>query len=1045
MSNNLIIGLGGTGGKMLAAYKRILFENKNGETDTSKFNVELLYIDSSGEDLKMKSKMWNIMGTDLSLNKSQIVEIVPGNIKPFIENSKNYTYLKNWVGTSEDWKDIINDADFQRGAGGQRRRLGRLNFAINAKKYESALIDRINKLEPNLESANITFHICAGLAGGTGSGVIVDICSQIRKKYHDTEHYPIILYLVLPEEIPNPKYATTAYYQPNGYAALMELNALAFSDFVPNDICEHKYDVGRVNLSDVAFNLAYIITEKNEQNIKYFVYDPTNKNPVGSLIQTTSEFLYQRTITNSPEILAAISRAEPMENKDDPTVSKFKFSRKFFAFGYKRFAIPEQEIKEYYSYFFGYQALLQFLFNNYNATDGYLDQTKSTSFNAIVAENSFLEKYNLTRNHLCLSREVLGEYKKEIRGINIDEDIQNRLNIITEEIKQGNSIDGRQIMKDQWLDAIYSFGLEYYKKGFRLSGQDGGVEEFYDRKRKDKDALAKKLVDNIERVFFQDDWNGGKISLNEIAGLVNAINKYLSDEKDKYTGIISNNLQRIKIIESELTSMKLDWRKGWINKIFNDSESKVKGTQKGTVEIIQIKTWNRAYLYATELIDAIKLQLNVLYANISFVNGILTDIKKEFSEKFYSRCNDPMSGDKSDVIIKYYDPQKIKNFSVLLSRNKEKLDEKIAYIRNQLYETARNDGSFFEKLKKLNKEILIEEMEKGTIALTNAFFANEAEIKILTDEKFIGENILAKLRDEFSGDDEGLKQKIKELILQASLLARFDKSQQDKDNVESITSRMVILPDLKGSGADEFKEKIRNYFADNQPNSEIAFGGNPSEIIIFNIKRGIQVRSFETVSVLKENYSKLMNSAEKRKAKFFCHIENVEILNNIPSDAEFEKLKSKNLEKSIVYTLLPPTKDEIEKLNLETQNITLPYFLIAKATGLIKQFENPETGLNVLCMTIPSTFDEVIEFDKTLDTSIQKINTDNATIITNEVLKELRNDYKHIEKQKELIQKMVDEVNEIQNRFDNNPLNVVVKRFKQAGQEAINIINNIND
>ena len=34
--NHIIIGLGGTGGKTIAGFKRLLFENKNGEKDSTK-------------------------------------------------------------------------------------------------------------------------------------------------------------------------------------------------------------------------------------------------------------------------------------------------------------------------------------------------------------------------------------------------------------------------------------------------------------------------------------------------------------------------------------------------------------------------------------------------------------------------------------------------------------------------------------------------------------------------------------------------------------------------------------------------------------------------------------------------------------------------------------------------------------------------------------------------------------------------------------------------------------------------------------------------
>jgi Tubulin like len=72
----------------------------------------------------------------------------------------------------------------------------------------------------------VTFHVCCGLAGGTGSGTVVDVVSQLRDLYPH-EGYRIIIYAFLPEEYPHPPNKAKENYHANGYAALTELNALA--------------------------------------------------------------------------------------------------------------------------------------------------------------------------------------------------------------------------------------------------------------------------------------------------------------------------------------------------------------------------------------------------------------------------------------------------------------------------------------------------------------------------------------------------------------------------------------------------------------------------------------------------------------------------------------------------------------------------------------------------------------------------------------------------------------------------------------------------
>jgi hypothetical protein len=68
-----------------------------------------------------------------------------------------------------------------------------------------------------------TFHVCCGLAGGTGSGSVVDALAQLRSIY-PTPNYRIIIYAILPERDPIVCNAGVNYHT-NGYAALLELNA----------------------------------------------------------------------------------------------------------------------------------------------------------------------------------------------------------------------------------------------------------------------------------------------------------------------------------------------------------------------------------------------------------------------------------------------------------------------------------------------------------------------------------------------------------------------------------------------------------------------------------------------------------------------------------------------------------------------------------------------------------------------------------------------------------------------------------------------------
>ena len=119
--------------------------------------------------------------------------------------------------------------------GGQKRRLGRFLFACYASNFKEQLRHLTAEMQTGGLTA-VTFHICCGLAGGTGSGSLIDILAQVRTLYRDSRTYKIyIAYTFLPEEFPKANWDTGNYHA-NGYAALLELNAISVGLLPPYDV-----------------------------------------------------------------------------------------------------------------------------------------------------------------------------------------------------------------------------------------------------------------------------------------------------------------------------------------------------------------------------------------------------------------------------------------------------------------------------------------------------------------------------------------------------------------------------------------------------------------------------------------------------------------------------------------------------------------------------------------------------------------------------------------------------------------------------------------
>jgi DNA-binding IclR family transcriptional regulator len=97
------------------------------------------------------------------------------------------------LGSPREWRDILNSIV---GAtlGGQKRRLGRFLFACKADKYREQVQTQVKLVQHN-GITEVTFHVLVGLAGGTGSGSVVDAVAQLRDLYPDSKRYRAALKL----------------------------------------------------------------------------------------------------------------------------------------------------------------------------------------------------------------------------------------------------------------------------------------------------------------------------------------------------------------------------------------------------------------------------------------------------------------------------------------------------------------------------------------------------------------------------------------------------------------------------------------------------------------------------------------------------------------------------------------------------------------------------------------------------------------------------------------------------------------------------------
>jgi hypothetical protein len=138
------------------------------------------------------------------------------------------------------------------------------------------------------------------------------------------------LYALLPETYPNPNWDTGNYHA-NGFAALLELNALSVNRFAPHDLLGIK---ARLKVID-PFNGCYLFTNENENGL---TVDVDKQLPL-----IIADFLYQKMIATRNVSWPTLGRWENAENGDGTAEraagsNNPERSKRFLTFGIKRLA-----------------------------------------------------------------------------------------------------------------------------------------------------------------------------------------------------------------------------------------------------------------------------------------------------------------------------------------------------------------------------------------------------------------------------------------------------------------------------------------------------------------------------------------------------------------------------------------------------------------------------------------------------------------------------------------------------------------------------------
>lgn len=1016
MANHLIIGLGGTGGKILREMRKRIYEEFRSNEPAGKIEIEYLYIDSSDEDLNSKEG-WKTMGTSVHLMPSQKLSIhgIGSNV---LSNIHQYPGIQSFINPND--LTLLDDigALIADGIGGQRRRLGRLLFANNLsgpvdKSFTTLLRASVAKLTEKSKEDKVTFHICAGLAGGTGSGSIVDAITQIQQIYGPqggmSNHNELLLYLYVPEIIvANPNH-DAGYYQANGFAALSELNALSVNQYKPTDVSGKKInengEVKRLLENCDAFDTAYLFSNVNEHG---------HKVNIGKDLPTVvSDFLFQKIIATNIVSSGQMARLMNCENNGtEPECNRAGLpvcSRKFMTFGVTKVEYPETEVEEFVTYSFEKQAARQMQYNLWRDGIGYDEcsiEEVGVGYKGQLNDkkDKTLDNFKLTNRYLTLSTPIV-ESPGTSRWKDITTGWESCTQFFADSAQSSND-------KKSWLSVFTQDCELQYKDNYR----GAGVKKFYEAQRGERKGYATVIRRHIEETLF-NEWQSGTKSILQVekflAALIGVCEERIPAMQEqivKYGNYIDEQ------VNPEISRCNNEWDNiGWLRDAITNASAKVFSAYKNAkCDLYTHLTRIEGLQYAIELMQAVILELSNLQNNIKELSAVILQLTKRIEDKTESKCKISEDNAGEAKIIKKYDPALVRSTTKTFVVDFDKQKDNARDVRNAMVsllgeDAPRSFSLLYEKADiNVLEDIFDKECGKNASAMMDDLAKGDAS------QKMRNVNILEKIKKEYNSD-EALEEFIGNLVKSAQCYLQFNDEEIAKviPGNENKMMRMIQLCLPEYNDPSNFRDKFIRKFAEMCPGGSfnpgdcLATNYKPNQIVVVAAASGFPLRFVANVAVLKNKYEEKQIGQRAAHNKMVLHTESFR--EELPSLFE----KSKN----------------------EKEKALRPTVLLAYAMGIVTDKTEQATGKSFKVIGFADIFGNIsnwMDLGKNILQSVETLATKDADAqkVTNLVNEKLRSEYMHIDKKDSLKKELGRIVNcEVLPLCGNDDLNPVYKDY----------------
>lgn len=861
-NNHILVGLGGTGGKILKAFKMRMFEEFPDSKERNKQPVALLYVDSTDEMMGIGRPDFRVMGLDASFTQNEFLYIKDVDVTKILDNIDSYPAVKGIVNNVQAVKTAIGSLGQ---AAGQKRRAGRLLFAANAVSYVNALKNaygRCDEISHNAEKTNI--HIFAGLCGGTGSGSIIDAITQARKAFPEAI---ISVYAMIPEmNLPKANMDQGRYYQ-NGYAALNELNGLQSGRFCPHDVtgAGNEINLFTDKVKGVADGLT-LYSNVNENGLTV--------NSLSELPKIVSDYVYARVflINSEDEVNSDMLRAYSFENMDDfaleydETKNADSYGRipvartkKVNSFGIKRVIYPELRVLKHITYTIGESVLMQFKYNNWRENLGYINEEAHKDYRQEYFNDANLAKWMLDDRHLTYEIKVLPSDKDYPKFNDYWHD--KAINYADEAKKSDNPLHE--------LDDILA---DFYEKQFR----GVGVEEFYKGKERAIPEIAKEIRRTIEHEIFAK-WKVGDISIIELQKVSKLLIERITETRKALEEKLAKENEELEAIIAERDGNVSEWaNKGFLSKkVFGGNTNSFTTHQEILTDYYTCKTNIEGWMFAQKLAAKLFVEIGKLDADISAFGQKINDAIDE-CERLVAAQKKVNKGleDMKNAIIEVSEEETMSDFEVDLKIDKIDMPNVARQLREAIL--PQTDFTNFGNLAQF---ITIDSIRDAFDIKLATIVKTKHDERADSDKKVLGLNILTQLQQKLT-TDEAIQRFALDIVKQSGVYLKLNNDQMQihvrnnemtPEQFSASINKKTILVSIpspeENEGLKLFADKLKDAFGKSfqQGSSQCSIVVNmksprKDELSIITVTYCFPIRCLSWMAPYKEKYEQFLNT-----------------------------------------------------------------------------------------------------------------------------------------------------------------------------------------